>query len=61
MSIRTIDPAESRGGVLEAAIGFLTLGAFITSLVGVSSLFVLCAFYLRSHVTDLFLGHFFGA
>jgi len=61
MSIRTIDLAENRSEVEGALIGFLTLGAFILSLVGVSSLFVLGAFYLKCHVTDLpFLGQFFG-
>jgi hypothetical protein len=58
---RIIGLAKDRSEVAGAAIGFLTLAGFILSTVGVSSAFVLGAFYLRSHVTDLpFLGQFFG-
>jgi hypothetical protein len=62
MSIRSIDLAESRSEVEGALIGFLTLAAFILSLVGASSLFVLGAFYLTSHATYLpILGQLFGS
>jgi hypothetical protein len=58
---RIIGLAENRSEVAGAAIGFLTLVGFILFTVGVSSSFVLGAFYLRSHVTSLpFLGQFFG-
>ena len=58
---RTINLAENRRQVAEAATGFLTLVGFILFMVGVSSSFVLGAFYLSSLVTDLpFLGQFFG-
>jgi len=55
-------PAEtSRGEVADAAIGFLILVAFLLSLAGVWSAFVLGPLYIGSHVTDLpFLGQFFG-
>ena len=49
--------AENRGGVDDAAIGFLILVACILVLVAVWSLLVLGAFYLGSYVTDLL---FFG-
>jgi hypothetical protein len=55
----TIGLAENE--IAGAAIGFLVLVAFIVSFVGMSSLFVLGAFYLRSHVADQpFLGQYFG-
>ena len=58
---RTIGLAENLTEVAGAAIGFLTFTGFILFMVGVSSSFVLGAFYLRSHLTDLpFLGQFFG-
>ena len=57
----TIGLAESRGGVADAAIGFLIFVAFFVSMVGVWSSFVLGTSYLGSHVADLpFLGQFFG-
>jgi hypothetical protein len=59
---RTIGLADNRTGVADAAIGFLTLVGFILLMVGVSSSFVLGAFYVRSHVADLpLLGQFFGS
>jgi hypothetical protein len=58
---RIIGPAENRSEVAGAAMGFLTLVCFILFMVGVSSSFVLGAFYLTSHVTSLpFLGQYFG-
>jgi hypothetical protein len=58
---RTIGLAENWKGVVEAAIGFLTLIAFVLFMVGTSCSFVLGAFYLKSLVTDLpLLSQFFG-
>jgi hypothetical protein len=58
---QTIGPAENRGGVVEAVIGFLILVGFALFLVSVWSALVLGTFYLRSHVMDLpFLGQLFG-
>jgi hypothetical protein len=52
---------NNRGEVADAAIGVLILVVFLLFLVGVSSAFVLGAFYLKSHVMDLpFLGQYFG-
>jgi hypothetical protein len=57
----TIGLAENLNEVEGALIGFLLLIAFIVSLVGVSSAFVLGTIYIGSHVTDLpFIGQFFG-
>jgi len=56
---RTIGLADNE--VAGAAIGILVLVAFVVSLVGVWSSFVLGTIYIGSHVMDLpFLGQFFG-
>ena len=58
---RTIGFAGNQGGAVEIAIAFLIVAGFILFLVGLSSLVVLGAFYLRSHVADLpLLGQSFG-
>jgi hypothetical protein len=58
---RTIGLTEICTEAAEAAIGLLTVVAFLLFVVGTSSLFVLGAFYLKPLVTDLpFLSQFFG-
>jgi len=58
---RILGHAESRGGVLEAAIGLLILVAFVLFMVAVWPSFVLGAVYFATHVADMpSLGQFFG-
>ena len=58
---RILGHAESRAGVLEAAIGLLILVAFVLFTMAVWPSFVLGAVYFATHVADLpSLGQFFG-